>query len=210
MARYLGSVCRICRREGTKLFLKGKKCSTFKCALEKRNIVPGQHGPTKKNKKLSEYGTQLREKQKTKRQAGLLENQFKRYFEKAEKKQGITGENLLIFLERRLDNVVYKLGFVSSKLLSRQLIVHRHFMINGRVLDRPSYLVKEGDVITVREKSQEKQIFKLRKEEKEQKTLSGWLEFNAANLEGKILRLPLRQDIDAPINEQLIVELYSK
>lgn len=206
MARYTEANCRLCRREGQKLFLKGERCYSPKCALEKRNYAPGQHGQNRK--KISDYGTQLREKQKTKRFYGLQETQFRNLFEKAERKKGITGENLLILLETRLDNVVFRLGFASSRKEARQLVTHSHFTVNGKKVNIPSYEVKAGDVIKVKEKSTSSPKFK---EVKEMSiTVPSWLTVDVEKLEGKVITLPTRAEIDTPVAEHLIVELYSK
>ncbi|SKA82319.1 SSU ribosomal protein S4P [Clostridium sp. USBA 49] len=206
MARYTGAHCRICRREGIKLFLKGDRCYTDKCAFARRGYAPGQHGQNKK--KLSNYGVQLREKQKAKRIYELLESQFKTYYDKAERMKGITGENLLKLLEMRLDNVVFRLGFGSSRREARQLVTHGHFLVNGKKVDIPSYSVSVGDVITVAEKSRNSERFKMFIENP--KALPNWLEGNLENFEGKVISEPTRADIDVPVNETLIVELYSK
>lgn len=208
MARYTGPVCRQCRREGVKLYLKGDKCYSDKCAFSRRSYAPGQHGQGRK--KVSEYGIQLREKQKARRIYGILERQFRLYFEKAESQKGITGENLLVLLERRLDNVVFRLGLASSRIQSRQMVRHGHFTVNGHRVDIPSYLVKPGDVIQVREGSKESPYFKELVESIGQKTVSDWLELSAQDLSGKVVRYPGREEIDVPIQEHLIVELYSK
>lgn len=207
MARYTEAVCRLCRREGLKLYLKGDRCYTDKCAISRRAYAPGQHGQGRK--KLSNYGIQLREKQKAKRFYGVLESQFRKYFEMADKQAGITGENLLTILETRLDNVVYRLGFGSSRAESRQLVVHGHFLVNGKKVDIPSYLVKVGDVITVAEKSKASNKFKAIAENFKG-NVPNWLTADAEKLEGKVVSLPSREDIDLPIAENLIVELYSK
>lgn len=206
MARYTDASCRLCRREGQKLFLKGERCYSTKCALEKRNYAPGQHGQSRK--KMSEYGLQLREKQKAKRFYGLLETQFRNLFDKAAKRKGMTGENLLIMLESRLDNVVFRMGFASSRKEARQLVNHGHFTVNGRKVDIPSFEVKAGDVIKVKEKSTSSPKFKEIKE----MTISvpSWITVGVDKLEGKVVALPKREDIDTPIEEHLIVELYSK
>lgn len=206
MARYTGPSCRLCRREGQKMFLKGERCYSGKCAIDKRNYAPGQHGQGRK--KVSDYGLQLREKQKAKRFYGLLETQFKNYFVKAEKRKGQTGENLLIMLETRLDNAVYRMGFASSRKEARQLVRHGHFTLNGKKVDIPSIEVKAGDVIKVKEKSISSPKFK----EVREMTIStpSWISADADKLEGKILALPTRGDIDTPVAEHLIVELYSK
>ncbi|EQB86041.1 small subunit ribosomal protein S4 [Clostridium punense] len=206
MARYTGASCRICRREGLKLFLKGDRCFTEKCAFTRRGYAPGQHGQSRK--KLSNYGTQLREKQKARRIYGVLEGQFRRTYEIAERQKGITGENLLRLLELRLDNVVYRLGYGSSRTESRQLVNHGHFLINGKKVDIASYTVQVGDVISVREKSRASEKFKVFAENP--KTLPNWLQGDVATFEGKVVSLPAREDIDVPVNETLIVELYSK
>jgi len=208
LSKYIGPDCRLCRREGMKLFLKGDRCYTEKCAFARRPYPPGQHG--QERKKLSEYGMQLREKQKVKRIYGVLETQFRRYFEMAEKMKGIAGENLLSLLERRLDNVVYRLGFASSRGEARVLVSHAHFKVNGRTVNIPSYLVKVGDVIEVDERSKSKTRFVEIKEKYAKKPSPKWLEKDAENLVGKVIALPTREDIDMPIREHLIVELYSK
>jgi small subunit ribosomal protein S4 len=206
MARYTDASCRLCRREGQKLFLKGERCYSTKCALEKRNYAPGQHGQSRK--KMSEYGLQLREKQKAKRFYGVLETQFRNLFDKAAKKKGMTGENLLIMLESRLDNAVFRMGFASSRKEARQLVTHGHFTVNGKKVDIPSFEVKAGDVIKVKEKSTSSPKFKEIKE----MTISvpSWITVDVDKLEGKVVALPKREDIDTPIEEHLIVELYSK
>lgn len=209
MARYTGPVCRLCRREGTKLYLKGDRCYTEKCAIDRRAYAPGQHGQGNR-KKLSEYGLQLREKQKARRIYGILERQFSNYFDKAERQKGITGENLLRLLERRLDNVVFRLGFASSRVEARQLVKHNHFTVNGQKVNIPSVLVKVGDVVQIKEKSLESVKFQEVKEAVAQKTPPAWLELDKANLSGKVLALPNREQIDVPIEDHLIVELYSR
>ena len=208
MARYKEEQCRICRREGQKLFLKGSRCYTDKCSISRRNYAPGQNG--QKKKKLSEYGTQLREKQKTKAYYGVSEKQFRKYFEMASNKKGVTGENLLQILESRLDNVVYRLGFGSSRAQARQLVNHGQFEVNGKKVDIASYLVKPGDVISVRESKKDNPIIKANIEENAARPVPEWLEKNTETLSGKIVRLASREDIDIPIEEHLIVELYSK
>ena len=206
MARYTDANCKLCRREGQKLFLKGERCYSSKCALERRNYAPGQHGQSRK--KQSDYGNQLREKQKAKRFYGMQETQFRNLFEKAAKKPGMTGENLLVLLETRLDNVVFRLGFASSRKEARQLVTHGHFTVNGKKADIPSMEVKAGDVIKVKEKSQSSPKFK---EVKEMSiTVPSWMSVDVEKLEGKVITLPKREDIDTPIAEHLIVELYSK
>ncbi len=208
MARYTESVCRICRREGQKLFLKGDRCYTDKCAITRRAYAPGQHGQGRR--KLSEYGTQLREKQKVRRAYGVLEGQFRHYFEMANKKEGVTGENLLTILESRLDNVVYKLGLAVSRPEARQLVSHAHFTVNGKKVNIPSYLVKPGDVIAVREKSRNSVKFESVLASTESRIVPKWLDMNRDTMEGRVIALAEREDIDLPIEEHLIVELYSK
>ncbi len=210
MARYIEAACRQCRREGAKLYLKGDRCYSDKCAFSRRGYAPGQHGQQQARKKISEYGIQLREKQKARRIYGLLERQFRNYFEKAERQKGITGENLLVLLERRLDNVVYRLGFASSRTQARQLVRHGHFAVNGRRVDIPSFLVKAGDVVTVAEASKETPIIKEMAEGLATKTVPAWLELNAAGMSGKVQRYPTREEIDVPVQEHFIVELYSR
>ena len=206
MARYTNPSCRLCRREGQKLFLKGERCYSTKCSMEKRSFPPGQHGQGRK--KVSEYGLQLREKQKAKRFYGLQEAQFRNTFDKASRKTGITGENLLIMLETRLDNVVFRLGFASSRKEARQLVTHGHFQVNGKKVDIPSYTVSVGDVIKIKEKSTNSPKFKEIKEMSI--TVPAWVSVDVEKLEGKIVAMPVRDDIDTPIAEHLIVELYSK
>lgn len=208
MARYTKSVCRLCRRENLKLFLKGERCYTEKCAFERRGYPPGQHGQGRK--KFSDYGAQLREKQKVKRLYGLLENQFRNTFEIADRKKGITGEILLSLLERRLDNTVYRLGFASSRNEARQLVRHNHFLVNQTKVNIPSYLVKPGDVIELREKS--KKIVRILDalEGVARRGVPSWLELDKEQMKGSVRALPSREDITIPIQENLIVELYSK
>lgn len=208
MAGTKETVCRFCRREGIKLFLKGERCYTPKCALERKNYAPGEHGRVRK--KLSGYGMQLREKQKAKRIYGLAEEQFRNYFARAERQKGITGENLLRLLERRLDNIVYRLGFASSRREARQLIGHGHFLVNGRKADIPSYLAKAGDEISVREKSKRSPKFREIAEACAHRTPPAWLEVNPEALRGRVVSLPSRGEIDIPVEEHLIVELYSR
>ena len=208
MARYTDEQCRICRRNGEKLFLKGSRCYTDKCSVTRRNYAPGEHGQGKK--KLSEYGTQLREKQKTKSFYGVGEKQFRKYFEMAENKKGITGENLLQILESRLDNVVYRAGFGSSRAQARQLVNHGHFDVNGKKVDIPSYLIKAGDVISVREIKKENKTIKENMEVNKAKPMPEWLERDIEKLQVKVIRLAAREDVDIPVEEHLIVELYSK
>ena len=208
MARYTDAVCRQCRREGQKLFLKGERCYSDKCAINRRSFAPGQHG--KARKKLSEYGLQLREKQKARRYYGVLEGQFHHYFEMAERKAGITGENLPQILECRLDNVVYRLGFAMSRPEARQLVVHGHFTVNGKKVNIPSYLVSAGDVIAVQQKSKQSEKFKVVAEANANRPVPAWLEVDRENQSGKVVALPSRDQIDLDIQETLIVELYSK
>jgi small subunit ribosomal protein S4 len=209
MARYIGPVCRLCRREGMKLFLKGERCYTDKCAIEKRNVPPGQHGRSRKAKIVG-YGIQLREKQKVKRTYGVLENQFRRYFEAADRRKGITGELLLQSLERRLDNVVYRLGFATSRPQARQLVRHGHFSVNGRKVDIPSYAVRPGDIVAVRGTLGQNTSIQHALEEVKGRGVPEWLAFDAASLSGRVSQLPTREQINLPVQEQLIVELYSK
>jgi small subunit ribosomal protein S4 len=208
VARYKQAVCRLCRKEGVKLFLKGDRCYTDKCAISKRAYAPGQHG--QRRKKLSEYGLQLREKQKARRFYGVLEKQFRNYFVKADRQKGITGENLLRLLERRLDNVVYRLGLASSRPEARQIVRHGHVTINGKKANIPSMLVKIGDEIAIIEKSKSSPKFKEIAEAAVHKTPPAWLEVDKENLRGRVLAMPNREDIDVPIEEHLIVELYSR
>ena len=208
MARYTGEACRICRREGQKLFLKGQRCYSDKCAITRRAYGPGQHG--QRRKKLSEYGMQLREKQKTKSFYGVLESQFRKYFEMASSKKGVTGENLLQILESRLDNVVYRLGFGMSRAQARMLVRHGHFEVNGKKVNIPSYLVKAGDVITLKESSRQDEVFKENIQVNAKKAMPSWLEADIENYIGKVVKLPARDEIDLPVEEHLIVELYSK
>ncbi|MBN1301311.1 MAG: 30S ribosomal protein S4 [Melioribacteraceae bacterium] len=208
MARYTGSVCKLCRREKQKLFLKGAKCHSEKCPIEKRNYPPGQHGLSRRAK-FSEYGVQLREKQKVKRVYGILETQFRNYFEKANRQKGVTGENLIKLLERRLDNVVYRLGFAPSRKAARQLVLHGHFMINGSKVTIPSYSVAPGDIVGVVDSSKKLDVIhnSLRRSKD---SLYDWLQVEKATLSGTFLQVPNREDIPLNANEQLIVELYSK
>ncbi|MBQ2677038.1 MAG: 30S ribosomal protein S4 [Clostridia bacterium] len=208
MARYTGPVCRLCRREGEKLFLKGERCYSDKCSISVRNYAPGQHGQGRK--KNSEYATQFRMKQKAKRFYGVLENQFHMYFVEAERQQGVTGENLLRLLERRLDNIVYRLGFASSRKEARQLVLHNHFSVNGKKVNIPSYLVKVGDVIAIKENSLDSEKIKAVLEANGSRPVPAWLERNADAKAGKVINFPNREDIDTPVEESLIVELYSK
>ena len=208
MARYTGPSCKLCRREGKKLYLKGERCTSGKCALDRRSTAPGQHGAAKK--KMGEYGVQLREKQTTRRYYGVLEKQFKNYYEEAARKEGMTGENLLVLLERRLDNTVFRMGLAESHKEARQLVLHAHFTLNGKKVNIPSILVKPGDVISVKEASRSSEKFKALAESLEAKTAPKWLDVNKADLSAKVVAFPAREDIDFEFNEQLIVELYSK
>lgn len=209
MARYTGSVCRFCRRDGLKLFLKGDRCYTEKCAFERRSYAPGDHGQVRR-KQASDYGLQLREKQKLKRMYGLAEKQFKGTFMRADRQKGITGANLVVLLERRLDNVLYRLGFASSRAEARQLISHRHFQVGGRTVSIPSYVVKVGEEIELREKSRNIEKIKESLEMVARRGLPAWLSLDKGRFTGKVLALPTREDITMPMNEQLVVELYSK
>lgn len=210
MARYRGSVCRLCRREGVKLFLKGERCFTDKCAIERRKFAPGQHGQRRGSKTLG-YGLQLREKQKVKRIYGLLENQFHNYFVRAERAKGITGDNLLIGLERRLDNIVYRMGFATSRNQARQIVRHGHVLVNNKRVNIPSYMTRPGDEISIAEKSRKNPLIQYSVE-----SVAGrggvpqWLELNRESFTGKVLALPRRDELDPSIQEKLIVELYSK
>lgn len=208
MARYRGSVCRLCRREGLKLFLKGERCYSDKCAVDRRAYGPGQHGQSRR--KVSEYGVQLREKQKARRIYGVLERQFRNYFKLADQRKGITGENLLQLLERRLDNVVFRLGLAGSRNEARQLVKHGHFRVNGRKVDIPSYQVNGGDEISVKEKSRGSSRFKELWESAGETALPDWLELDKDNWKGKVLNVPTREEIDVPLSEHLIIELYSR
>lgn len=208
MARYTGAVCRLCRREGQKLFLKGERCYTDKCGIQRRAYAPGQHGQGRK--KLSGYGLQLREKQKARRYYGVLEGQFRHYFELANKKAGVTGENLLAILESRLDNVVYRLGFGTSRPEARQLVRHGHFTVNGKKVNIPSYLVKVGDVIAIKEESKSSEKIKNVIEITASRAVPKWLDLDNNTLTGKVVAVAEREDIDLPLEEHLIVELYSK
>lgn len=208
MARYTGSVCRQCRREGLKLYLKGDRCYSTKCGVERRPYAPGQHGQGRK--KVSEYGLQLREKQKARRIYGILEGQFRRYFAKAERQPGVTGENLLRLLERRLDNVVFRVGLGASRNEARQLVRHGHFLVNGRKVNIPSYLLRMEDVITVRSKSKESVRVKELMERAAEHTPPAWLEYDADQPSVKVAALPTRDQIDSSVQEHLIVEMYSR
>jgi small subunit ribosomal protein S4 len=208
VARYRDSVCRLCRREGLKLFLKGDRCFTDKCAIERRNYPPGEHGQARA--KFSEYAMQLREKQKLKRMYGVLERQFRRYFEMAERSRGITGENLLVLLERRLDNMVYRMGFTTSRAESRQLVRHGHFFVNGRKVNIPSYLCRPGDVVAVREQSRVMARIQDAMAQSERRGVPEWLEVQREAFSARVVALPKRAELTAPVNEKLVVELYSK
>ena len=208
MARYTDSVCRLCRREGLKLFLKGERCYTDKCAIERRNYPPGEHGQGRS--KFSEYAIQLREKQKVKRMYGLMEKQFRRYFHMAETARGITGELLLLFLERRLDNMIYRMGFATSRAEARQLIRHGHFLVDGRKVDIPSYLLRPGQAVVVREKSRSITRIVEALEQAERRGVPDWLEVQRDAFTARVKALPTRADLTMPINEKLVVELYSK
>ncbi len=209
MARYTGPVCRLCRREGMKLFLKGTKCFSEKCPVEKRNFAPGQHGKDRKAKVVG-YGLQLREKQKAKRIYFTLEKQFRNYFEKAARKPGVTGELLLQQLERRLDNVTLRMGFATSRRQARQLVRHGHVAVNGRKVNIPSFAVSVGDEITIRDNSRKLTMLEQARDFTSHQPVATWLEVDRENLKGRVTALPKRQDINSPVNEQLIVELYSK
>ena len=212
MAKYRGPVCKLCRREGEKLFLKGQRCFTPKCAFERRSYPPGEHGKDSqfRRRRVSDYSRQLREKQKTRRVYGITERQFRRYYRIALQERGMTGENLLRLLERRLDNVVFRLGYAESRAQARTLVTHGHFNVNGRRTDIPSMLVREGDEIEVREGSRKRTYFKQLPEIAESKTVPDWLERDISILLGKIVKMPERMDVDANLNEQLIIEYYSR
>lgn len=212
MGKYTGPICKLCRREGEKLFLKGQRCFTPKCAFERRGFPPGEHGRDSqfKRRRESEYDRQLREKQKTRRLYGVSERQFRRYFRTALQKRGLTGEILLQMLERRLDNVIYRLGYADSRAQARQLVTHGHFNINDRRTDIPSMLVRPGDFVEVRPGSRKRSYFKELSEVAETRTVPAWLDRDLGNLSGKILQHPERRDVDATINEQLIIEYYSR
>ena len=208
MARYTGPSCKLCRREGKKLYLKGDRCVSGKCALERRTSAPGQHGADAK--KMREYGMQLREKQTTKRYYGVLEKQFRNLYEEAARKEGMTGENLLVLLERRLDNVVYRMGMAECRRDARQLVLHGHFTVNGKKVNVPSFVVKPGDIIAVKESSRDSVKFKGLAESEGGARVPKWIESDKKNYTAKVLAMPAREDIDFEFNEQLIVELYSK
>ena len=209
MANYMGSDCRICRRENVKLFLKGDRCYSDKCAFDRRSYPPGEHGE-RRGRKISDYGIQLREKQKIKRIYGLSEKQFHLFFERADRQKGITGANLLVALERRLDNVVYRLGFSSSRTQARQLVQHSHFLVNGKKVNIPSLLVRVGDVVEVRERSRKIQLIQDSLDAVVRRGVPQWLDLEKDNLKGVIKSLPVREDLTMPMQEQLVVELYSK
>ncbi len=210
MARYTEPVCRICRREGTKLYFKGERCYTDKCAIDRRTYAPGSHGQSQGRRRTSEFGMQMREKQKARRMYGVLEGQFRGYYETAARRKGITGETLLQMLETRLDNVVYRLGYGSSRPEARQLVKHGHFTVNGRRVDIPSYALRIGDMVAINDKKASSPKFKELLESAESKTVVAWLERDTERRIGKVLRVPARDEIDAPVNEQLIIEFYSR
>jgi len=209
LARYRGSVCRLCRRENLKLFLKGDRCYSDKCSFDRRSYPPGQHGQ-RRGRKISDYGIQLREKQKVKRMYGLQEKQFRLFFKRADNQRGITGTNLLVMLERRLDNVVYRLGFVDSRNQGRHLVRHNHFLVNGKRVNIPSYLINVGDIIEVREKSRKIQAIGDSLDAVVRRGVPQWLDLEKENLKGVVKGFPIREDLTMPIQEQLVVELYSK
>lgn len=209
MARYIGPVCRLCRREGVKLFLKGERCYTPKCSLEKKNYAPGQHGQQQR-RKLSNYGVQLREKQKLRRIYGLNEQQFLNYFTKAASQKGATGENFLVLLERRLDNVIFRLGLASSRSAARQIVRHGHVTVDGQKVNIPSYQVRVGQIVSLKDKSKAKQYFVDMAENAKNKTAPKWLEADYEKVGGKVVSLPAREDIDTQVDELLVVEFYSK
>ncbi len=210
MARYTGPSCRLCRREGCKLHLKGERCNSDKCSLNRRAQAPGQHGAANNRRRVKEYSLQLREKQKAKRYYGILEKQFKNYFEKADRKEGQTGENLLTMIERRLDNVVYRMGMAESRKEARQLVLHGHFTVNGKKVNIPSYEVSKGDVVALKENSRKLGKFKMLIEDINARTIPAWMDVDKENIVATIKELPKREDIDFPFEEHLIVELYSK
>ena len=209
MGRYTGPVCKLCRREKEKLFLKGSKCTSSKCPVEKRAYVPGQHGQNRRSR-LSDYGIQLREKQKIKRIYGLFEKQFRNYYKKADRMAGITGNNLILLLESRLDNIVYRLGFAPSRNAARQLISHRHFNVNGRIVNIPSYLTSEGDLIEVRDKAKKMEVIHASMRRVKTENATPWLELDKANMLGKVIEIPAREQIPLEVKEHLVIELYSK
>lgn len=209
MARYVNAVCRKCRREAMKLFLKGERCNSPKCAIEKRNVVPGQHGRSRRAKS-SNYGIQLREKQKLRRTYGLMEGQFENYYNKAVQQKGVTGDNLVKILERRLDNVIFRLGFALSRAQARQLVTHRHFKVNGHIVNIPSYIVKPGEKIEVKEQSRDLVPLKEAMEVSSQRPVPTWLERAPQSFEGRVLAEPGRENLNIPIEESLIIEYYSR
>lgn len=208
MARYIGALCRICRREGEKLFLKGDRCYTEKCAVERRKYPPGQHGQG--YRKLSDYGVQLREKQKVRKMYGIQERQFRTYFYEAERKKGITGEVLLQLIESRLDTIVFRMGFAPNRRRARQIIGHGHIFVNGKKVNLPSYSIREGDLVEIKESSRDMPEIVDSLSKSEHRGIPGWVEVNAANFRGKVIHIPSRDEIQLPVQEQLIVELYSK
>jgi len=210
MARYTGPACRLCRREGVKLFLKGERCYTEKCPIEKGASLPGKNAKSFRARKLSTYGVRLREKQKLRKYYGLLEKQFKNYFKKAEKTTGITGENLLELLERRLDNIVYRFGLVKSRAQARQLVLHSHILVNGKKVNIPSYQVNIGDAVEVKEKSMNIEGLKEIKEEKTDVNVASWLEFTPEQLKGRIIKFPSKEELNLPVEENLVIEYYSR
>ena len=210
MARYTGPSCRLCRREGCKLHLKGERCNSDKCSLNRRAQAPGQHGAANNRRRVKEYSLQLREKQKAKRYYGILEKQFKNYFEKADRKEGQTGENLLTMIERRLDNVVYRMGMAESRKEARQLVLHGHFTVNGKKVNIPSYEVSKGDVVALKENSRKLGKFKMLIEDINARTIPAWMDVDKENIVATLKELPKREEIDFPFEEHLIVELYSK
>ena len=210
MARYIGAVCKLCRRETVKLFLKGDRCYSDKCPIEKGTSLPGKNAKKVRVRKLSTYGVRLREKQKLRKYYGLLEKQFKNLFEKAEKKKGVTGENFLELLERRLDNIIYRFGITKSRAQARQLVLHSHILVNGKKVNIPSYQVEINDVIEVKEKSRNIENIKEIKEGKTEINISSWLEFDTENLKGKIVKFPAKEELNLPIEEKLVVEYYSR
>jgi len=210
MARYKGAVCKLCRRETVKLFLKGDRCYSDKCPIEKGASLPGKNAKNTRSRKLSTYGVRLREKQKLRKYYGLLEKQFKNLFNKAEKKKGVTGENLLELLERRLDNIVYRFGVTKSRAQARQLILHSHILVNGKKVNIPSYQTDINDMIEIKEKSRNTEYFKEIKEGKVEVSIPSWIEFDAANLKGKIIRFPSKEELNLPVEEKLVVEYYSR
>lgn len=210
MARYTGPTCRLCRYLGEKLMLKGEKCFTPKCPLEKKNSSPGEHSLSRRRRRITERGLQLREKQKVRFSYGIFERQFRRFFQEAQRARGITGENLLILLERRLDNVVYRLGFASSRAQARQIVRHGHILVNGHKLDIPTYLVRPGDVITWRESSTKTEYYKQLSGKIKGKTIPGWLSLDEENVVGKVLTSPTKDDLDAKFDAKVIVEYYSR